>query len=144
MHRPSDSAPDPFGAVASKLLAGTGDAPNVAGCVLRAVDELTRHLTPLIGEIGVRALLSRSAARSAARYPWLAGAIPIIKPADAPWASLRTAFNNQDRRTAIEGFGALLSAFVELFQRLIGKVLVAQLMHEVWPDVFPQPDKETT
>ena len=137
-----------FGAVAKKLLAGAGDddaAPlKVAARVVQAVEQLTQHLAQLVGETGVRALLARSVALSSATFPWLAGSVPIVRPADSPWASLRAAMENQDPRTISEAFSELLSTFVGLLERLIGDRVVAHLLHDVWPEVFPHAVKETT
>jgi hypothetical protein len=44
---------------------------------------------------------------------------------------------------ATEAFVCLLSTFVELLARLIGEVLAARVLHEVWPAMFPSEVKET-
>ena len=134
-------------AVAKKLLAGTGDdaAPSrVAARAVQAIEQVTSHLAPLVGETGVRAVLARSVALSSATFPWLAGTIPIVRPAESPWASLLVAMERQDTRTISEGFVALLSTFIGLLERLVGERLAARLMHDVWPEVFPYGVKEST
>jgi hypothetical protein len=137
-----------FGAVAQKILAGTGDddggASKVAARAVQAVEQLTQHLAQLVGETGVRALLARSVALSSETFPWLAGTISIVRPGDSPWASLRAAMEKQDPRTISEGFCVLLSTFVGLLGRLIGEPLVAHLLHDVWPEAFPYAVKEAT
>jgi hypothetical protein len=137
-----------FGALAQKILVGTGDddggASKVAARAVQAVDHLTRHLAQLVGETGVRALLARSVALSSATFPWLTGTIPIVGLGDSPWASLRAAMEKQDPGTISEGFRVLLSTFVGLLGRLIGEGFVARLLHDVWPQDFPYAAKETT
>lgn len=130
-------------AAARELVAG--DSPTrVATGAVHVCEQLTRHLARIVGEIGMRTLLARSAALTSARFPWLVNTISATAPADAPWASLRSAMERQDPGTASEAFFDLLSTFVELLGRLIGEGLVARLLHEVWPEVFPHAVKETT
>lgn len=117
-----------------------GDSPTrVAAGAVHACEQLTRHLARIVGEIGIRTLLARSAALTSARFPWLVNTIPANAPADAPWASLRSAMELQDPPTASEAFVDLLSTFVDLLGRLIGEGLVARLLQEVWPEVFHTP-----
>jgi hypothetical protein len=134
------------GVVANKVLHGTDrdDASQVAASAVQTLEHLTGHLAQLIGEAGVRALLARSAALASATFPWLAGTIPSVPPPGEPLAALRAAMADQDPRAISDGLGRLLSNFVELFGRLIGERLVAHLLHDVWPEVFPQVPKEST
>ncbi|HET7500338.1 MAG TPA: hypothetical protein VFK02_05020 [Kofleriaceae bacterium] len=126
----------------SKLVAG--DAPDrVAAHAVQECERLSRHLARLLGEIGTRTLLARSAVVTSARYPWLASAIPRTASASSPWAALRAAMEAQDPHTAREAFVDLLTTFIELLGRLIGDALVARLLHEVWPELFPPTAKGT-
>jgi hypothetical protein len=50
----------------------------------------------------------------------------------------------QDPRGIEDAFVGVLSAFIELLARLIGDGLVRRLLHDVWPEDFPQVPKETT
>jgi hypothetical protein len=127
-------------AAASDLLAGaSADAPPtvLAGVAVRRVEELTRYLAQLIGEMGVRALFARSLADARSTYGWLATA-----PTDPPWASLRETMERQDPRAIRDAFVGLLSTFVELLASLIGDGLMRRLLHDVWPEAFPQVTKE--
>jgi hypothetical protein len=128
-------------AAAKQLVAGDSPA-RVAARVVQACEQLTHHLARLIGELGTRTLLARSVALMSARRPWLANTLPAA--AEPPWAALRTAMELQDPNTASEAFVDLLSTFVGLLARLIGDELVARLLQEVWPQVFPHAVKETT
>jgi len=132
-----------IGAVASDLLADAGDdAPRsiVAALAVQRFDELARYLAQLVGEIGVRALFARSVASARSTYPWIAA----TAPSGPPWAALRGAMERQEPRAIRDAFAGLLSTFVELLARLIGDGLARRLLHDVWPEVFPQLPKEST
>ena len=133
--------------MAKKVLESAGDdatPSKLAAHAVHTIEQLTHHLTQLVGETGVRAIFARSAALSSATYPWLARTISIVPPTDAPWGALRVAMEQQDPRAIHDGFVALLSTFIELLGRLIGEGLVQRLLHDVWPDAVPQAAKEAT
>jgi hypothetical protein len=130
-------------AVAKDLLAGVGDDPppsRLAEVAVQRFEELTRYLAQLVGEMGVRAVFARSVADARSTYPWLA----VTTPTDPPWVSLRGAMERQDPSASRDAFVGLLSTFIELLARLIGDGLVGRLLHDVWPEVFPQVPKEAT
>ena len=144
---PSNPIPSPpmlesLRSAASELLAGEGDdagSARLAVLAVQAIEKLTEHLAELVGQLGVRALVDRSVALARTTHPWLAGTA-----AGSPWDSLRAAMEQQDPRAIREGFVVLLSTFVALLERLIGEELVRRLLHDVWPEVFPQSVKEPT
>ena len=127
-------------AAAVRQLVAGDSAARVAADAVQACEQLSRHLARIVGEIGVRVLLARSATLTSARFPWLASAIPRTASAD-PWAALRVAMESQDPHAAGEAFADLLATFVELLGRLIGDALVARLLHELWPELFLSPAK---
>ena len=130
-------------AVANDLFAGVGDdSPpvRVAGVALQRFDELTRYLAQLVGEVGVRALFARGFADARSEYPWL----PASPLTDPTWVALRGAMERQDSSAIRDAFAELLGGFLELLARLIGDGLVRRLLHDVWPEVYPQVVKETT
>lgn len=129
-------------AVVRKLVVGDSATSMAAGAV-QVCEQFSRHLARLIGEIGTRTLLARSATLTSERFPWLASAIPRTASAEAPWAALRAAMEPQDPQIAREAFTDLLSTFIELLGHLIGDALVARLVHELWPELFPTPPKGT-
>jgi len=117
----------------------TGDSPtHVAANAVQTCEQLSQHLARIIGEMGVRTLLARSAVLSS-RFPWLAGAILRTASADSPWIALKAAMDAQDPRTASEAFVNLLTTFIELLGRLIGDALVARLLQNLWPELFLSP-----
>jgi len=129
-------------AAARNLVAGDS-AARVAAESVQACEQLSHHLARVIGEIGIRTLIARSATLTSVRFPWLASAIPKTASADSPWAALRVAMELQEPGTARDAFVDLLTTFIELLGRLIGDALVAQLVHELWPELFPSPAKGT-
>ena len=134
-------------AVAKQLFAEAGDDPTprqLSALAVEAFEQVTRHLSSLVGELGVRALLARSAARSSLTFGWLAGTIPVTAPVDAPWEVLRKAFAQQDPRTLRDGFIELLSMFLDALGMLIGEGMVRRLLHDVWLEAFPSAVKEVT
>lgn len=129
--------------IARAMVAAESSA-EVAANAVTACDRLAHHLARVVGELGIRTLLARSVALTSAKHPWLANAITRMPGEDAPWAGLDAAFALQPPATGIVAFGDLLSTFVELLSRLIGDSLVVRLLHEVWPEKFPDAAKETT
>ena len=128
-------------AAAARGLVVGDSAARVAANAVEACEQLSHHLAQIIGEVGIRTLLARSATLTSARFPWLAGAIPKIAPVESPWAALRVALEAQDPRTARGAFVDLLTTFIDLLGRLIGDALVRQLLHDLWPELFPTSAK---
>jgi hypothetical protein len=128
-------------AAAVRKLVAADSTTHVAAEAVQSCEQLSQHLARIIGEIGVRTLLARSATLTSARFPWLASALPRTASAGSPWAALRVAMESQDPQTASDAFADLLATFIELLGRLIGDALVARLLHELWPELFPSPAK---
>ena len=124
-------------ATAARKLVAAELATSVAAGAVQACEQLSQHLARIIGEMGVRTLLARSASLTSSRFPWLASAIPRTAAASSPWATLREAMESQDPQTAGDAFVDLLATFIELLGRMIGDALVARLLHELWPELFP-------
>jgi hypothetical protein len=140
--------PASFAAVVTDVFAGARDADltasKVAERATRALERLSVHLAQLVGELGIHALMARSAALSSTAIPWLANTIPTVAPTDArPWASLEAAMASRDPQEISDGFSTLLSNFVWLLGRLIGEGLVAHLLRDAWPEVPPPGGKES-
>ena len=93
-------------------------------------------LSPIIGALGVRAIYRRSVNVIRERYPWLQGA--YAQPADSePFAVLKAALEQQTPTTAAAANGALLQAFYEVLEQLIGGSLTTRLLE-------PALDKRAT
>lgn len=129
-----------FGQAARALLAGEGQSSQqIAERATQACERLATHLARLLGDTGTQLLLRRSVAIASLQFPWLV-ATPI---GESAWSAARSAMEQQDPETITESFVAILAAFVDLLERLIGEGLVARLLDEVWPTVFTQPPKDT-
>jgi hypothetical protein len=141
-----------FAEVARKLLAselGAGppaSSSEVAAATVRVWEKLAKHFAMLVGEMGVRTLLDRSVFLASATHPWLAGSggLPRVAPtSDAPWAPLQAVIEGQEPVRAAGAIETLIATFVGLVGRFIGHGLVARLLQEVWPELFPRDAKES-
>ena len=129
-----------FGQAARQLVAGQPDDSSiqVAERAAHACDRFANHLARLLGHSGAQLLLRRSVALVSVSIPWLAAALTPgeIVPA------LQTALTLQDPESIKDAFVAVLAAFVDLLERLIGEGLVARQLDDVWPTVFTYPAKD--
>ena len=128
-----------LGQAARRILAskpGEGNSSKqVAERASHACEQLTLHLTRLLGKTGVEMVLERSVVLASAALPWLAEASTI--------AALRGVMEHQEPAAITEAFVAILSAQLGLLDRLIGEGLVERLLYEVWPSVFVPEAKDT-
>lgn len=126
---------------ARTILAGTpGDsAQQLAERAAEACEQLAKHLARLLGETGVQVMLKRSILRASAQFPWLAAGASTANAT----STLRTTLEPHDPDSITDAFIALLSALIDLLERLIGEGLVERLLEEVWPGVFRYEAKDT-
>lgn len=134
------------GKAARRLLAGEpGDghsSQQVAERAIQAYERLAAHLSRLLGETGVQMLFSRSIAIASARIPWLHAARSSAEPPASARSALRAVMQEQEPESIADAFVAILSALINLLQRLIGDGLVDRLLNEVWPTVFVPEAKD--
>ena len=137
-----------FGPAARRLVIGEeGDEQSSKQMAERAANacrKLSHHLARLLGKLGVELLLERSVALASAEVPWLATASrgPVAQE-DRVVSALQVALEPHEPEAIAEAFVAVLSALVELLERLIGEGLVERLLNEVWPAVFVRGAKDT-
>jgi hypothetical protein len=93
-------------------------------------DKLRPHLRTLMGNVGFRALLSRSLALASAEVPWLRavrvkedGSLEGLDEFDAPVPP----------KALFEGSVVLLAQLLGLLVAFIGENLTVRLVREVWP-----------
>jgi hypothetical protein len=111
----------------------------IADHAIHACEELSDHLSRVVGKTGVNTLFKRSAQQVAQWYPprlassnaW-SGA-----PEDGPWLWLRTRLEQQDPETATEWFMLVLSMVVDLLMKLVDAAVVQPLLEDAWPIAFP-------
>jgi hypothetical protein len=146
---PSGSSQIPALAQAARRLlaheAGEGStSAQVAASAAQACQKLSHHLSRIVGDDGIRALLTRSLTLTKAEFPWLASAVSA-PPGGSPWAQLHTCLEKQAPDVAIDASVSLVATFIGLLGKFIGEGLTLRLLHEVWPEIFPpSPPKETT
>ena len=93
-------------------------------------DKLRPHLRTLMGNVGFRALLSRSLALASAEVPWLRA---VRVKADGSLEGLDE-FDAPVPPTALfEGSVVLLAQLLGLLVAFIGENLTLRLVREVWP-----------
>ena len=102
-----------------------------------------RRLSRLVGIGGAHALASRSFHLTRISHPWLVSDGTTAAEGRA-WMAYRAALIQQSPRAALDAFAAWFTNLVGLLERFIGNALVARLLHEISPEVFPRPVKEST
>jgi hypothetical protein len=112
------------------------EARGVAAATRRSFDELADILTPLIGKLGVDALVARAVHLTRREYPWLDDTGDAGR-ADGPIERISLSLANQEPALGIEAAGAVLATFTGLLVTLIGEPLTARLLRQAWPDDFP-------
>jgi hypothetical protein len=117
------------------------DATKVAAHAATVCRELSRHVGRLVGDLGVRAMSERSLYLAGASFPCLRST--AIDKLDGPYEALRVCLEREAPAVALPAAIHVLTTFIELLERFIGEGLVASLLHEVWPAVFPGVVKET-
>jgi hypothetical protein len=133
--------------LALKVLAhhsGSGEGAGVlAAAARRAYDDLTHVSTPLIGQIGVDALIGRALHLAQREHRWLP-AEPESDRTNDPFARIIVSMSRQDPAVALEGTAAVFATFAGLLVTFIGEPLTTGLLRKAWPGAFSDaPTKET-
>jgi len=110
-------------------------AEALAAAARRAYDELAHVSTPLIGQIGVDALMARALHLAQQEYPWLPAA-PESDATNEPFAQVLVSLGRQNPAVATEGAAAVFATFAGLLVTFIGEPLTAGLLRKAWPDAF--------
>lgn len=150
--RTSSRARTQFGRTALRQLAlavlaqrseSEGTAEGLAAAARRAYDDLAHVSTPLIGQIGVDALIARALHLVQREHSWLSEA-PESDSANEPFAQFIESASRQTPAMATEGAAAVFATFAELLVTFIGEALTTSLLQKAWPDAFSDAvDKET-
>jgi hypothetical protein len=120
------------------LVHRAGEAPGGAALATAArltFDELACVLVPLIGQIGMDALVGRAVHLARREYPWLADS-GTVEGADGPFVRVSKSLEHQDSALAIRAAAAVLAHFTGLLVTMIGESLAVRLMRQAWPDSF--------
>jgi hypothetical protein len=139
-----DSTPARLGHPALRQLALTvlaqhsgseGAAEGLAAAARRAYEELAQVSTPLIGQVGVDALIARAVHLAQQEYPWLSAA-PGSDTANEPFARVIASLGRQNPAMATEGTAAVFATFAGLLVTFIGEALTTSLLRQAWPGAF--------
>jgi len=95
-------------------------------------EKLRPHLTPLMGNVGFRALLSRALALANAEVPWLRA---VHVKADGSFQGLDELGAQVDPDEIFKGRVVLLAQLLGLLLAFIGEDLTLRLVREVWPEL---------
>jgi len=128
------------GVLARELIApeagALASAKDVADRASRAANQLSQHLSRLIGDTGIKSLAHRSIMEAGQTFPWLAK-IGHEGEAD-PCSAMRATMEEQDAEAATDAFILVWTTFVALLGEMIGRRLVEGLLHEIWPTYVPE------
>jgi len=91
-----------------------------------------------MGKVGVRALLARALALSAAEIPWLRA---VQVNADGDLDGLQAAGSEIDPAEFLEGRVVLLAQLLGLLVTFIGPGLTSRMVGEFWPQI-PLRDRD--
>jgi hypothetical protein len=112
----------------------TSTPAQIGGAIDQVWAELLTHFGGLIGVAGMQVLQDRSVTIAAERLPWLS--VPRHGSGVASW-SLSSVFARRPPSEAVGEFAHLMASLITLVGRLIGEAMVEQVLHQMWPEVFP-------
>lgn len=112
-----------------------GTTEGVAAAARRAYDELAHVSTPLVGQIGVDALIARAVHLAQREHSWLSAA-PEPVSANEPFANVLARLGRQNPAAATDGMAAVFATFAGLLVTFIGEALTTSLLRKAWPDAF--------
>ena len=133
--------------LALKVLAqhagSTEGAEVLTAAARRAYDDLVQVSTPLIGEVGVDALIGRAVHLAQRDYPWLP-ATPGADHANDPFVQVIVSLGTQSPAIATEAAAAVFATFAGLLVTFIGEPLTTGLLRKAWPDAFSEAQTKET
>lgn len=112
------------------------DREDVTASVVRVYEQFAYRLAPLIGEIGVEAILNRSAKLTQAEFPFFA-TNAVVSPGERVRTQLWEALKEQETAMVRKASEALLTKFAALVIKLIGERLAWRLLFNLSPEIFP-------
>ena len=118
---------------------------DVAVAAGRVHERLSRRLSPLIGEAGMRALFARTVKLVKPEFPCFEPLAAVAEPTTGPAAAnehLVACLSGLERAVAAEAAAALYGTLLALLTALIGERLVAQVLRSAFP-VIDENVKET-
>jgi hypothetical protein len=131
--------------VVAKRAGPVASATTIAAAARRTYDDVARVSSPLIGQVGLEALMSRAVHLARREYPWLnseCAASEEHEDADGPFAQVARCLEQFEAGAAADAAAAVFGLSAGLLATLIGEGLTASLLYKAWPDAFPMPARE--
>jgi hypothetical protein len=130
----SSTSQAPRSMIRQLLVGHAGPSPDAAALAMAAVhayDQAAHELIPLIGELGVNALVARSVRLVQREFPCLT-ATQGIAPEISPLAQVRLDLERQAPAVALSAAVALIATFSELLSTFVGAPLTRRLLSRAW------------
>ena len=130
--------------VVAKRAGTSASATEVAAVAQRTYEDLSDVAAPLIGRVGIEALMSRAVHLARLQYPWLGSDRP-----DSPqhqenaFAEVARCLEQAEAGIAADAAAAVFARSAGLLATLIGDGLTASLLSKAWPDAWPVPSKRS-
>lgn len=102
-------------------------------------EQLSGHLSPLIGESGFAALYRRTVRLVSVQFEWLVSST-ASSTAGELLGALREQLSSVDPETAHAANAALLTTFTKLLSGLIGEALTVRLLNAAWNGAAGNPN----
>lgn len=118
-----------------RILASEGGHP--ADAAAGVYDEFVAQLAPLLGKLGIQALLKRSARLASGQFPALAD--PSVAESSA---ALGKALHGLEPAAAEDAAAALFGRLLSLLTTFIGERLTNQALRASWPAFDESDPKE--
>lgn len=119
-----------------------GGGEGLAAAGRRAYNDLARVSTPLIGQVGVDALMRRALHLAGREHTWL-----VDSPRGdrgEPFADVLIGLEHQELAVATEGAAAVFATFAGLLVTFIGESVTMHLLRQAWPGAFSDASTEET
>lgn len=130
--------------VVAKRAGPSASATVLAAVARRTYDELAEVAAPLIGQVGVEALMSRAVHLARRDYPWLGSDRPNSpQHEENSFAEVARCLERSEAGLAADAAAAVFARLVGLLATLIGDRLTAPLLYKAWPDALPVPPKRS-
>ena len=121
--------------IARHLILVEGKREQDASSEYPVTDRMRPQLMRLMGNGGVRALLSRALVLATLETPWLSNA---SVNSDGDLEGLQGIGTEMDPEVFLEGRVILLAQLLGLLVTFIGPTLTSGLVHEIWPHIAPE------
>jgi hypothetical protein len=129
--------------VVAKRAGTSASATEVAAVARRTYEDLSEVAAPLIGRLGIEALMSRAAHLARRQYPWLGSDRPDSpQPEENAFAEVARCLEQAEAALAADAAAAVFARSAALLVTLIGDGLTASLLYKAWPDALPVPSNK--